>query len=109
MEMSGDNDNSAEEEEMEKAARKRKTTQLKVQNKSTTCCSDGESNGRDISSCKEGDDDSKALNLNGNTRASRGAATDPQSLYARVIFLHRFTYEGFDLYKSIKSSVFSNA
>lgn len=25
-----------------------------------------------------------ALNLNGKTRASRGSATDPQSLYARV-------------------------
>lgn len=28
---------------------------------------------------------SAAVNLNGKTRASRGSATDPQSLYARVI------------------------
>ncbi|VVA99199.1 unnamed protein product [Arabis nemorensis] len=80
IEMSGD---SGEEEQAEKGAGKRKTTKLKVQNKSTTCCSDDESNGGDTSSCKECGDDPKALNLNGKTRASRGAATDPQSLYAR--------------------------
>lgn len=30
---------------------------------------------------------SAALNLNGKTRANRGSATDPQSLYARVTYL----------------------
>lgn len=29
----------------------------------------------------------EAHNLNGKTRASRGSATDPQSLYARVFYL----------------------
>lgn len=50
------------------------------------------SDGQSSSSCCSDDDnvsqsDSKpppALNLNGKTRASRGSATDPQSLYARV-------------------------
>lgn len=83
--MSDDNQNGDEEEQTEKAAGKRKTKQLKQQK---TCSSDDESNGGDISSCKEGDEDSKALNLNGKTRASRGAATDPQSLYARVSFTY---------------------
>lgn len=65
---------------------------------------DEEENGQNIigqssSSCYSSDDDSNAsqesnadektiapaLNLNGKTRATRGAATDPQSLYARVI------------------------
>lgn len=32
---------------------------------------------------------SAALNSDGKTRASRGSATDPQSLYARVIFVKR--------------------
>ncbi|KAJ4824988.1 hypothetical protein Tsubulata_014362 [Turnera subulata] len=53
----------------------------------SSCCSDDDSNasleltgGRSSSmSSKE----TSALNLNGKTRASRGAATDPQSLYAR--------------------------
>ncbi|ESQ51089.1 hypothetical protein EUTSA_v10023147mg [Eutrema salsugineum] len=83
MEMSDDNNNNDEEEQTtKKAAAKRKTKPLKLQK---TCCSDeDESNGGDTSSCKEGGDDSKSLNLSGKTRASRGAATDPQSLYARV-------------------------
>ena len=38
-----------------------------------------ESNGGEAS-----DNKGPALNLNGKTRASRGSATDPQSLYARV-------------------------
>ncbi|KAK1427500.1 hypothetical protein QVD17_16186 [Tagetes erecta] len=47
------------------------------------------SNGRSSSSCSSNDDLSLsqdlnvASNLNGKTRASRGTATDPQSLYAR--------------------------
>ncbi|CAA7058670.1 unnamed protein product [Microthlaspi erraticum] len=81
IEMSDDNHNGDEEEQTEKAAGKRRTKPLKQQK---TCCSDDELNGGDVSSCKEGSEDSKALNLNGKTRASRGAATDPQSLYARV-------------------------
>lgn len=85
MEMSGDNDNSGEEEQTEKTAGKRKTKQVKLQK---TCCSDDEFNGGDTSFSKEGDDDAKAFNLNGKTRASLGAATDPQSLYARVIFTY---------------------
>lgn len=81
--MSGDNDNSGgEEEQTEKAVGKRKTKPFKPQK---TCCSDDESNGGDTFLSKEEGEDSKALNLNGKTRASRGAATDPQSLYARVI------------------------
>ncbi|KAL1207219.1 Transcription factor bHLH84 [Cardamine amara subsp. amara] len=80
IEMSGNNDNSGEEEQREKAKGKRKTKQVKLQK---TCSSDDESNGGETSFSKEGGDDSKALNLNGKTRASRGAATDPQSLYAR--------------------------
>lgn len=79
--MSGDNDNSGEEEHKEKAAGKRKTKRVKLQK---TYCSDDESNGGDTCFSKEDGEDSKALNLNGKTRASRGAATDPQSLYARV-------------------------
>ncbi|OAP08418.1 hypothetical protein AXX17_AT2G09930 [Arabidopsis thaliana] len=80
VEMSGENENSGEEEYTEKAAGKRKTKPLKPQK---TCCSDDESNGGDTFLSKEDGEDSKALNLNGKTRASRGAATDPQSLYAR--------------------------
>ncbi|EOA32225.1 hypothetical protein CARUB_v10015484mg [Capsella rubella] len=80
VEMSGDNENSGEEEYTEKARGKRKA-KLKLPK---TCCSDDdESNGIDTSFSKEDGEDSKALNLNGKTRASRGAATDPQSLYAR--------------------------
>ncbi|KAM0937423.1 putative transcription factor bHLH family [Dioscorea sansibarensis] len=49
---------------------------------SSSCSSsDDELNGRGgMSSSSK---DSEALNLNGKTRASRGSATDPQSLYAR--------------------------
>lgn len=59
-----------------------------------------ESNGQSSSGCSSDDDnansqetnggatsdskDSAALNLSGKMRASRGSATDPQSLYARV-------------------------
>lgn len=42
-----------------------------------------------------------ALNVNGKTRANRGAATDPQSLYARVTI---FTYYVFHIYKHMCSS-----
>lgn len=50
---------------------------------SSSCSSsDDELNGRGgMSSSTK---DSEALNLSGKTRASRGSATDPQSLYARV-------------------------
>lgn len=70
----------------------------------------GGANGQSSSGCSSGDDDSingsqemsttsggfssclspkgpTTLNSNGKTRASRGSATDPQSLYARVISL----------------------
>ena len=55
------------------------------QSSSTTCSSEDDNvsqdtNGVTISDSKA----SQALNLNGKTRASRGSATDPQSLYARV-------------------------
>ncbi|WCJ17945.1 basic helix-loop-helix (bHLH) DNA-binding superfamily protein [Euphorbia peplus] len=40
-------------------------------------------NGVATSSCCSEDDSNASLNLNGKARASRGAATDPQSLYAR--------------------------
>lgn len=44
---------------------------------SSTCCSEDESNASQ--------DGNTTLNSNGKSRASRGTATDPQSLYARVI------------------------
>lgn len=53
---------------------------------SSSCCSEDDSsisqgqNGGSGSSTKG----AMALNLGGKTRASRGSATDPQSLYARV-------------------------
>ncbi|KAF2294461.1 hypothetical protein GH714_011615 [Hevea brasiliensis] len=54
---------------------------------SSSCCSEDDSNsshthngGASSSLSSKG---TSALNLNGKTRASRGAATDPQSLYAR--------------------------
>lgn len=36
---------------------------------------------------------SLALNLNGKARASRGTATDPQSLYARVTIPSKFPHK----------------
>ncbi|XP_031260247.1 transcription factor bHLH84-like [Pistacia vera] len=54
---------------------------------SSSCCSDDDSNasqelnGGETSSLSS--KEKAALNLNGKTRASRGSATDPQSLYAR--------------------------
>lgn len=90
IEMSGDN-NGGEEEEGEKMKKRKNGAMMSRQNSSTTFCSEEESNyaeqdgGGEDSSSKE-EDASKALNLNGKTRASRGAATDPQSLYARVKF-----------------------
>ncbi|KAL9415303.1 hypothetical protein AB3S75_043565 [Citrus x aurantiifolia] len=51
---------------------------------SSSCCSEDESNASQDQI--GGEDSSKgkvALNLSGKTRASRGSATDPQSLYAR--------------------------
>lgn len=83
MEMSDNNNNIGEEMQTEKAWGERNTKARKIQK---TCYSDEEANGGDTSSCKEGGEDCKALNLSGKTRASRGAATDPQSLYARVSF-----------------------
>lgn len=56
---------------------------------SSSCCSEDDSNasshevkGVTSSSSSKGSD---ALNLSGKARANRGSATDPQSLYARVI------------------------
>lgn len=87
-EISGDNNGG--EEEGEKLKKRKNGAMMSRQNSSTTFCSEEESNcadqdGGGEDSSKE-EDASKALNLNGKTRASRGAATDPQSLYARVIF-----------------------
>ncbi|KFK30015.1 hypothetical protein AALP_AA7G206600 [Arabis alpina] len=86
IEMSGDNNNGGEEEEGDQKMKKRKNVaMMSRQNSCTTFCSEGESNcaSEDVGGEDE-EDASKALNLNGKTRASRGAATDPQSLYARV-------------------------
>ncbi|XP_023635425.1 transcription factor bHLH85 isoform X2 [Capsella rubella] len=87
IDISGDT-NGGEEEEGEKLKKRKNGAMMSRQNSSTTFCSEEESNcadqdgvGEDSSSKDE--DPSKALNLNGKTRASRGAATDPQSLYAR--------------------------
>ncbi|KAM0007921.1 putative transcription factor bHLH family [Helianthus debilis subsp. tardiflorus] len=44
----------------------------------------GEMNGQSSSSCSSHDDLNRASNSDCKTRASRGTATDPQSLYARV-------------------------
>ena len=48
---------------------------------SSSCNSEDESNGGEILDSKG----SAPPNSNGKTRASKGTATDPQSLYARVI------------------------
>ncbi|XP_044490011.1 transcription factor bHLH84-like [Mangifera indica] len=54
---------------------------------SSICCSDDDSNAsQELNGGENSSLSSKgkaALNLNGKTRASRGSATDPQSLYAR--------------------------
>lgn len=54
---------------------------------SSSCCSEDESNAslemNGTTSCSSSKG-SRALNSSGKTRASRGSATDPQSLYARV-------------------------
>ncbi|CAH8380237.1 unnamed protein product [Eruca vesicaria subsp. sativa] len=84
-EMSCDNNNgSGEEEECEKVKRRKSGAMMSRQNSSTTFCSEEDSlcPSQDVGGEDE-EDASKALNLNGKTRASRGAATDPQSLYAR--------------------------
>ncbi|CAN8276206.1 unnamed protein product [Cochlearia groenlandica] len=87
IEMSGDNNNIDDEEEDDKLKkRKNGVAMMSRQNSSITLCSEGESNfaSQDGEGEEEEEEDaSKALNLNGKTRASRGAATDPQSLYAR--------------------------
>ena len=70
----------------------------KTQRSTPNISNEGESNagpdGQSSSSCSSEDDNAskdsdskvseKVLNSSGKTRASRGAATDPQSLYARV-------------------------
>ena len=85
IEMTCDNNNRGEEEEGEKVKRRKSGAMMSRQNSSTTFCSEEESQcpSQDVGG-EEDEDASKALNLNGKTRASRGAATDPQSLYARV-------------------------
>lgn len=54
---------------------------------SSSCCSEDESNAslemNGTTSCSSSKG-SRGLNSSGKTRASRGSATDPQSLYARV-------------------------
>lgn len=53
---------------------------------SSSCCSEDESNAsQDQIGGEDSSKGNSALNLSGKTRASRGSATDPQSLYARVI------------------------
>ncbi|XP_056848201.1 transcription factor RSL2-like isoform X1 [Raphanus sativus] len=85
LEMSGDNSNGGEEEEGEKVKKRKTGAIMSRQNSSVTLCSEDESHCPSQDAGEEDEDDaSKALNLNGKTRASRGAATDPQSLYARV-------------------------
>ena len=52
---------------------------------SSTCSSDDDNVFQDTNGVATSDSKaSQALNLNGKTKASRGSATDPQSLYARV-------------------------
>lgn len=54
---------------------------------SSTCCSEEESSASEEQNAAGATASSKepaVLNLAGKTRASRGSATDPQSLYARV-------------------------
>ncbi|XP_013627511.1 PREDICTED: transcription factor bHLH85-like [Brassica oleracea var. oleracea] len=82
--MSGDDRNGGEEEEGEKVKKRKTGPMMSRQNSSITLCSEDESHcaSQDVGG-EEEEDASKALNLNGKTRASRGAATDPQSLYAR--------------------------
>ncbi|XVF39818.1 hypothetical protein PTKIN_Ptkin01aG0062800 [Pterospermum kingtungense] len=55
------------------------------QSSSTTCSSEDDNVSQDTNGVANSDSkaSSQALNLNAKTRASRGAATDPQSLYAR--------------------------
>lgn len=58
--------------------------QINVQNGQSSSCYSSED---DSNASQESNGDNKApaaLNLNGKARATRGAATDPQSLYARV-------------------------
>ncbi|KAF8083733.1 hypothetical protein N665_0755s0015 [Sinapis alba] len=83
LEMSDDNNNGGEEEG-EKVKKRKTEAKMSRQNSSITLCSEDESHcaSQDVAGEDE-EDASKALNLNGKTRASRGAATDPQSLYAR--------------------------
>ncbi|KAF8098380.1 hypothetical protein N665_0268s0049 [Sinapis alba] len=84
IEMSGDTNNRVEDEEGEKVKKRKSGAMMSRQNSSTTFCSEEDSQcpSQDVGG-EEEEDASKALNLNGKTRASRGAATDPQSLYAR--------------------------
>ncbi|KAJ4873249.1 Transcription factor bHLH85 [Raphanus sativus] len=83
IEMSGDTNNRVEDEG-EKVKKRKSGATMSRQNSSTTFCSEEESQcpSQDVGGEDE-EDASNALNLNGKTRASRGAATDPQSLYAR--------------------------
>lgn len=88
---------------MQPRKNKKNVEPKKTRNQKAKCLShDGEevNEGADKQSCSsssiEGDCSSNpdggqgqvptALNSDGKTRATRGAATDPQSLYARVIF-----------------------
>lgn len=92
--------------------KKGKNAQSKKAQKSGGSCNEEESNGDmnpQSSCCYTSEDDSNgsqelkgaaaALNSNGKTRAGRGSATDPQSLYARVGFLFRLNI-AFDALKS---------
>lgn len=78
--------NSKEEEEEEKNTVGGGGGGQNIIGQSSSCCYSSED---DSNVSQESNADEKtsgpALNLNGKTRANRGAATDPQSLYARVI------------------------
>nr|WIE96109.1 basic helix-loop-helix transcription factor [Loropetalum chinense var. rubrum] len=50
---------------------------------SSSCCSEDDSNASQELNGEESPKGPAALNLNGKTRANKGSATDPQSLYAR--------------------------
>lgn len=52
---------------------------------SSSCISENDSNGSQEPNGGSDTKDSVALNSSGKARAGRGAATDPQSLYARVL------------------------
>ncbi|KAE8725754.1 Transcription factor bHLH85 [Hibiscus syriacus] len=82
-------DNTKKRPRVSKDVREKKNCKMNV-NGNEGECSMVADHGNGTGTCSSDDDNvsqdtkgSQALNLNGKTRASRGSATDPQSLYAR--------------------------